>query len=109
MEHHMNLVPWAFNEVKSGRKTIEVRLNDEKRQKMNVGDIIIFTNTETGEQIKAKIIARHLFDSFKDLFASFPHTSIGVKETDTYEICNEFYTQEEQEKYQALGLEIKLL
>ena len=26
-----------------------------------------------------------------------------------HEICNEFYTQEEQEKYQALGLEIKLL
>ena len=53
MEHNMNLVPWAFNEVKSGRKDVEVRLNDEKRQKMNIGDTSIFTNTETGEELKA--------------------------------------------------------
>jgi ASC-1-like (ASCH) protein len=109
MEHNMNLVPWAFEEVKSGRKDIEVRLNDEKRQKMNVGDIIVFTNTETGEQLKAQIIERHLFNTFEELFNSFDHTRIGVKETDTADIMNNFYSKEDQEKYKALGIEIKLI
>ena len=58
MEHTMNLVPWAFEEVKSGRKDIEVRLNDEKRQKMNVGDIIVFTNTETASHKPIKPMVR---------------------------------------------------
>ena len=109
MEHNMNLVPWAYEEVKSGRKDIEVRLNDEKRQKMNVGDIIVFTNTETGEQLKAQIVERHLFDTFEELFNTFNHTRIGVKETDTAEIMNNFYSKEDQETYKALGLEIKLI
>jgi ASC-1-like (ASCH) protein len=109
MEHNMNLVPWAFEEVKSGRKDIEVRLNDEKRQKMNVGDIIVFTNTETGEQLKVQIIERHLFNTFEELFNSFDHTRIGVKETDTVDIMNNFYSKEDQEKYKALGIEIKLI
>jgi ASC-1-like (ASCH) protein len=109
MEHNMNLVPWAFEEVKSGRKDIEVRLNDEKRQKMNVGDIIVFTNTETGEQLKAQIIERHLFNTFEELFNSFDHTRIGVNETDTADIMNNFYSKEDQEKYKALGIEIKLI
>ena len=109
MEHNMNLVPWAYEEDKSGRKDIEVRLNDEKRQKMNVGDIIVFTNTETGEHLKAQIVERHLFDTFEELFNTFNHTRIGVKETDTAEIMNNFYSKEDQETYKALGLEIKLI
>ena len=109
MEHNMNLVPWAFEEVKSGRKNIEVRLNDEKRQKMNIGDTIIFTNTETGETLKAEIVNRYLFDSFEELFKTFDYQRIGIQETDTYEIMNNFYTKEDQEQYKALGIEIKLI
>ena len=109
MIHNMNLVPWAFEEVKSGRKDVEVRLNDEKRQKMNIGDTIIFTNTETGEELKAEIVNRYLFDSFEELFEAFDYKRIGVKETDTYEIMNNFYTKEDQEQYKALGIEIKLI
>ena len=109
MEHTMNLVPWAFEEVKSGRNTIDVRLNDEKRQKMNEGDVIVFTNTETGEQLKALIVKRHLFDTFEELFNTFDHVSIGVSEDATSDIMNDFYSKEDQETYKALGLEIKLI
>ena len=109
MEHNMNLVPWAYEEVKSGRKDIEVRLNDEKRQMMNVGDVIVFTNTETGEQLKAQIIERHLFDTFEELFNAFDHNRIGVKEDDTASMMDNFYSKEEQETYKALGIEIKLI
>ena len=43
----MNLVDLPFNQIKEGSKVIEVRLNDEKRQNIKVGDKIVFTNTKT--------------------------------------------------------------
>jgi ASC-1-like (ASCH) protein len=33
MKHHMSLKPHPFEKIKSGEKTIEVRLYDEKRKK----------------------------------------------------------------------------
>lgn len=34
MIHYMNLVPTAFVKIADGSKTIELRLNDEKRQRI---------------------------------------------------------------------------
>ena len=47
MNHNMNLSPVPFEMIKSGQKTIELRLNDEKRQRIKTGDTIIFSNTES--------------------------------------------------------------
>ena len=109
MTHRMKLVDFAFNAIKSGRKDIEVRLNDEKRQLISVNDIIEFTNVDTGEIVRTKVIGLHKFDSFSELFKLFPHYRLGLKDTDDESIMNNFYSLEEQEKYGALGIEIKLL
>ena len=41
MIHKMRLVDFAFSAIKDRKKDIEVRLNDEKRQLINIGDIIV--------------------------------------------------------------------
>ena len=105
----MKLVDFAFKSIKNKEKDIEVRLNDEKRKLINVGDIIIFTNIDTKEELKIKVIKLHKFDTFEELFNSFNHKRLGLKDSDDSSIMNNFYTKEEQEKYQALGIEIKLL
>jgi ASC-1-like (ASCH) protein len=38
----MRLFPDAFEQIKSGKKIREYRLNDEKRQKIKIGDMIEF-------------------------------------------------------------------
>lgn len=45
-EHVMNLTPAPMQEIRTGNKTIELRLNDEKRKQISVGDTIKFINTE---------------------------------------------------------------
>ena len=107
--HKMNLVDWAFNELKNGNKTIEVRLNDEKRQKLKIGELIVFNNIETGELLKTQIINKHLFKNFKEFFETFNSQQLGIKAEDNYLIMNKFYSQEQQEKYQALAIELKLV
>ena len=43
----MKLNPTPFDMIKSGEKTIEPRLFDEKRKALSLGDEIIFTNNTT--------------------------------------------------------------
>ncbi|MBQ1852397.1 MAG: ASCH domain-containing protein, partial [Lachnospiraceae bacterium] len=38
----MQLQPEPFDLIKSGAKTIELRLYDEKRRKIRIGDEIVF-------------------------------------------------------------------
>lgn len=44
MIHEMKLNNEPFTLIKAGTKVIELRLNDEKRRKLAVGDKIEFTN-----------------------------------------------------------------
>ena len=106
MIHKMRLVDFSFKAIKDGEKDIEVRLNDEKRSLIKIGDFIEFTNLDTGETLKVKVINLHKYSSFKELFDSFPHARLGLKDTDDEGIMNSFYTLEEQKKYGVLGIEI---
>lgn len=109
MTHKMKLVDFAYKAIKNREKTIEVRLNDEKRRLINVGDTIEFTHVDTGETIKVKVTNLYKFKTFKELFDKFDNKQIGVSETDDYTIMDNFYTKEEQDKYGALGIEIELI
>lgn len=68
MTHSMQLTPSPFQMIKEGTKTIELQLFDEKRRKIQIGDIIEFSNTDTGEKIGAKVSAQYVFDSFESLY-----------------------------------------
>lgn len=109
MIHKMRLVDFAFTAMKNKEKDIEVRLNDEKRQLINIGDIIEFEQVDTKEILKVEVINLHKFNTFKELFETFDYKRIGIKENEDYTIVNNFYTKEEQEKYEALGIEVKVI
>ena len=44
MIHEMKLNDKAFNNIKSGIKKFELRLYDDRRKNINLGDTIIFHN-----------------------------------------------------------------
>ena len=56
MKYNMNLNNRPFKSIKEGTKTIELRLNDEKRSLLKVGDEIEFTNRDTNEKLSVDII-----------------------------------------------------
>ena len=53
--HLMKLKALPYKKIENGTKIIEIRLNDKKRQQIQVGDIINFSNSETGETIKTEV------------------------------------------------------
>ena len=77
MVHNMRLNPAPFEAMRSGRKTIEIRLNDEKRRQVKAGDIIIFTRTDDTAQITVEVLARHEYATFRDLYKKFPPEVCG--------------------------------
>ena len=109
----MNLNPEPFEMIRSGQKTIELRLNDEKRKHINVGDIIEFTQTDTGEKLFAEVINLHRFDSFTKLYQELPLLKCGYTKADITtakpEDMDLYYTPEQQEMYGVLGIELKAL
>ena len=84
MIHSMQLQPAPFEMIKDGRKTTELRLFDEKRRKIRVGDTILFTNTATGEMIDVKVLELSVFDSFEKLYKDLPLLECGYTEDDIY-------------------------
>lgn len=105
----MKLKLSPFEKIKNGSKTVELRLYDEKRQKVQVGDFIEFTCLDKPKQkIQTRVTALHKFTSFAELYNSLPKEKLGYKFTDTPDPnhMDEFYSREDQEKYGILGIEL---
>lgn len=107
----MNLCPLPFSFIKNKRKDVEMRLYDERRRHIQIGDIIIFTHTETGEELYAEVLELRRFKDFKALYAFYPKTRIGYEENDVAkpEDMLQYYTQDAIDRYGALAIVIRLL
>lgn len=114
MEFSMKLNPNPYQMMKEGRKTIELRLYDEKRRAISAGDIIRVLNIEAPEEeLRAQVVELYRFASFKDLYDNLPLLECGYTgdnvEDASPEDMNEYYTCEEQAKYGVVGIRIRVL
>ncbi len=107
--HYMKLHNDPFNLIKSGTKTIELRLNDLKRQKIKVGDLIEFTNRVTDEKMVVRVVDLIKFNSFSDLYKNFSKVSMGYREDEDANPSDMelYYSLEDQEKYGVLAIKIE--
>ena len=111
MKHNMMLHPGPFNMIKSGNKTIEMRLYDEKRNLINIGDKIIFTDRETGNVLITRVKKLYLFKSFEELYKNFDKEKLGYNSA---ELANpkdmsKYYSDKDIEKYGVVGIEIEVI
>ena len=111
MKHIMKLWNSPFKLIKKETKTIELRLNDEKRSLINVGDLIEFTNVETKEVITCKVLNLYKYPDFTTLYKYHNKTKMGYEEN---EIANpadmeQYYQKEDIKKYGVLAIEIELI
>ena len=111
MIHEMRLHKEPFEKIKQGTKTIEIRLYDEKRQLVQVGDTIDFISRATGEILSTQVVALHCFQTFAELYKHFDKISLGYGENETANPNDmaKYYSQEDQAKYGVVGIEIKKL
>lgn len=113
MTHHMNLNPQPFSMIAQGKKIIELRLLDEKRKAVSVGDTLIFTNTEnTEEQLVCLVKNLYIFDSFEKLYQVLLLDKCGYLPEEissaSHKDMEEYYSPMEQKRYGVVGIEVIL-
>ncbi len=111
--YKMKLMTKYFDYIKNGTKRIELRLNDDKRKNIKIGDEIIFEElNETPRYLKAKVTALYYEDNFEKLINKFDIKLLSSKNTKKEDLIitlNDIYSSEKQNQYGVVGIKIKLL
>ena len=111
MKFNMHLKDGPFNAIKDGTKDIEMRLYDETRKQIKVGDIIEFARNDDSESLEVVVLNLHVFDSFKEIYEKFDKERLGYKENEVahYKDMEQYYPREKIEENGVVGIEIMLL
>ena len=113
MKHEMKLQPEYFNFILNGTKRIEIRLYDEKRQQIKIGDTIKFLKEpELKESFNARVVGLLRYNSFEEMFKDFDISILSDKSMTKEELISvleQFYTKDKQKKYGVLGIRIELI
>ena len=113
MIHEMKLRPEYYNFILNGTKRIEIRLNDEKRQKIQLGDKIKFLKEpDLTESFDAKVVGLLRYQSFEEMFNDYDISILAdqsMTKEELISVLEQFYTKEKQKKYGVLGIRINLI
>ena len=108
----MKLAEKPFRAVKNGSKTVEMRVYDEKRKKLSVGDTIEFLNMDNPEESVLVVVnGIRTFLNFAELYTNYTKSQMGY---DQSEVANpkdmdKYFSAEKQRKYGAVvAIEIAL-
>lgn len=112
--HRMHLQPKPFDMMDHGTKTIELRLYDDKRKALKVGDMIRFENTEDDDDVLyVRVEKLHVFRSFADLYYALPLTECGYTQETLRDASpkdmDAYYPEAEQKRYGVVGICVSLL
>ncbi len=109
MEHTMKLRRGPFQSIKSGEKTVELRLYDEKRKLLSVGDTILFKEMKTGETLEVKVKKLERFSDFETLYKAYGKREIGYKEDEEANPLDMYvyYSKEEVNENGVLAITIE--
>lgn len=112
LTHTMKLQPKYYDFIINGTKKIEIRLNDEKRRLIKVGDIIVFQKEpDLNERFNVKVTDLIKYNSFKEMFNDFDISILASKDTTKEELLDtleKFYPKEKQEEYGVLCIKFEL-
>ena len=103
----------VFVVVKNGIKNVEVRVYDEKRRKMKIGDEIIFLKRPLEEEkIVTRIVDLKVFKDFNELVSKYNIERLYLDTFSKEEFINllgRFYSKEEQDKFGVVAIEFEVI
>ncbi len=110
---HMKLLESEFYKIINRDKVMEVRLNDEKRKKLKKSDIIFFHNiSDFSEVVKVNVLNKYEFNTFKELYDSFPVKCFGAnnyQKEDLLENIYNIYSTKDESLYGVLAIEFEII
>lgn len=106
--HTMKLQPVPFEQILAGIKTIELRLNDTKRQAVKPGDTLVFLKEpDLVQSVTTLVIERLEYPTFMALVQANPPLSMGFEQGIEGYVRPDYYSVEDEQRYGALGLRVE--
>jgi ASC-1-like (ASCH) protein len=109
----IHLDPDVFEVVKNGSKNIEVRVNDEKRRRLKVGDSFTFLKRpEETESLKAIVTSLDYYDNFEELVKHYEIKNLYLEsytKEEFLKLLERFYSIEEQKEFGVVAIGFKLV
>lgn len=107
----MGLYGEYFTSIKEGKKTVEVRLNDEKRREIKVGDTIEFIKVpEKNETLKVQVTRLRTYVTFEAMYKEIPFSEFGCEGWTMKEMIDgtyEIYSHDQEKEWGTLAITIK--
>ena len=103
----MRLRTDPFLQIKCGKKRVELRLADEKRSKLRIGDFIIFEHTENAEEtLCARVTDLRSYENFDQVQRDFCLEALGFSagEESLGERMRIYYPDSDVQKYGVLAI-----
>lgn len=103
--HKMSLQRKYFDMIFKGEKTIELRLFDDKRQKINIGDKIQFNASGSTAFFEVNVVGLVRAQTFERLFQIIPVQKCGFTGAqEAVKVMSEFYSKDMQQELGVLGI-----
>lgn len=105
--HTMRLQTDPFLQIKCGKKRVELRLADEKRGKLRIGDLIIFEHTKNAEEtLCARVTDLRRYGNFDQVQKDFCLAELGFSAGDESlgERMRIYYSDTDVQKYGVLAI-----
>lgn len=114
MEYTMRLTAVPFEKMRNGSKVIELRLYDEKRKRIKIGDTILFISLEDPKDtLITRVVDIYTFASFEELYRALPLEYLGYN-ADEVDMASpkdmeQFYSPKEQAQYGVVGFRLDMI
>ena len=109
----MKLSGEHFDRLKTGKKIYEVRLYDETRRKICIGDNIIFKREpDMLEGVIAKVVDVKKFDTFEQMASILSIESIGFEGKNASQVSRHYlklYSKADEKNYGVVAFKLELV
>lgn len=105
----LNVCEKYYTMLKDGRKTIELRLFDDKRKLIKVGDMIEFRCADDAtDSFLAEVINLYRADDFFSLSQKIACQQAGFDTNEEMtDVMKGFYSEAKQKQFGVLGIEVR--
>jgi len=106
----MRLHPGPFDCIKSGQKIDELRLNDEKRRLIKIGDRIEFSERpDLREKLLVEVVSLTGYPTFAEMYDGVRDKYPKASRDSFVAGMRRYYSPEEEAEFGALEIGIRLI
>lgn len=105
MKYYMEMAQMSIKKILNGTKKIDLRLFDEKRQRLRLDDVIEFYCARTRESVLCLVTGLTVFETFDEMIDVLPAELFGYPDKNEVKVrANRLFRIEEQLKNHVIGI-----